>query len=463
MRHVILGSDTPLGSSILRVLVLIADQEIICCNPDGTIPTDVPTTNIITFNVDIRKKNMLAAVIKKDDIIYNAQLIDNEDLLDKNVVDLHVQGLINLLKIGNEKEVKKIISYIPQKITWDVPLNADEETILFASTDYQKSLLSTLAVAENYMEGKNYDLLQVTDESLKESNEPNLPTAPPEEIEVDDEDDSDSGGSEIENSTLSHNEEINDENEAAPIAPPTLGIEESTGINPPSLGGPKLESDLSQKVETDSEVKPEANPENEDENEEDLLYEDEESNEIETTHDSNEEILDLDTSVPLVIARIARFYGPFDEGITKSYCKAIRLQRIKVIGKLKNQISWINPLDAGRAMIIMGDAKVTQNQYNIIGFNATVMELLIELGNVNHSKTKIRKRFYFIQSLIIKIKSLMGKVGILKQINYEEVFGRNKIQVYSDEKARNSWGWKPKYNLNTTSKDSLNWFVNHVL
>lgn len=463
MRHVILGSDTPLGSSILRVLVSIADQEIICCNPDGTIPTDVPTTNIITFNVDIRKKNMLAAVIKKDDIIYNAQLIDNEDLLDKNVVDLHVQGLINLLKIGNEKEVKKIISYIPQKITWDVPLNADEETILIASTDYQKSLLSTLAVAENYMEGKNYDLLQVTNESLKESNEPTLPTAPPEEVEVDDEDDSDNGGSEIENSILSHNEEINDENETAPIAPPTLGVEESTGINPPSLGGPKLESDLSQKIESDSEVRPEANPENEDENEEDLLHYDEESNEIETTQINNDEILDLDTSVPLVIARIARFYGPFDEGITKSYCKAIRLQRIKVIGKLKNQISWINPLDAGRAMIIMGDTKVTQNQYNIIGFNATVMELLIELGNVNHSKTKIRKRFYFTQSLIIKIKSVLGKAGILKQINYEEVFGRNKTQVYSDNKARKSWRWKPKYNLNTTSKDSLNWFVNHVL
>ena len=52
-----------------------------------------------------------------------------------------------------------------QKISWDVPLDADEDTVLIPSTEYQKSLLTTLSVAEHYMEKKYYDILNLEKES----------------------------------------------------------------------------------------------------------------------------------------------------------------------------------------------------------------------------------------------------------------------------------------------------------
>ena len=102
MRHVILGSDTTLGSSILRVLVSIGNQEIVCCNPDGIIPTDVPTTNITTFNVDIRNIKMLEAILQEGDILYNAQVFDDENVISQDFDELHVLGLENLLKIDRK-------------------------------------------------------------------------------------------------------------------------------------------------------------------------------------------------------------------------------------------------------------------------------------------------------------------------------------------------------------------------
>ncbi|OLS28730.1 MAG: hypothetical protein HeimC2_04600 [Candidatus Heimdallarchaeota archaeon LC_2] len=441
MRHVILGSDTPMGASILRVLVSLGDQEVVCCNPDGIIPTDVPTTNIITFNVDIRKKNMLSAVLKKDDIVYNAQLLDNEDLISNNLIDLHVQGLINLLNVGNEKEVKKIISYLPQKISWEVPLDADEDTVLIPSTEYQKSLLTTLSVAEHYMENKYYDILNLEKE--------------PSQIEVNDK------SEEIEDlrteTTEDFEEHVTDEKLSG--GPPSLDSTKTPELGLPNLG-PSLDPNGSEDNGINIEINEETNIDDSPLDKENKAIEEQK---LSSNSEIEEELPILDTSVPLVIARMARFFGPFDEGLTKSYCKAIRLQRIKVIGKLKKKISWINPLDAGRAMTKIADEKVLQNQYNIVGFNATVLELLEELGKVNYSKTKIRKKFYFTRSILIRIKSLIAKIGFIKSINYEEVYGRNKTQVYSDNRALKSWGWKPKYDLGKTSKDSLNWYVNHIL
>ena len=165
----------------------------------------------------------------------------------------------------------------------------------------------------------------------------------------------------------------------------------------------------------------------------------------------------------LIIARISRFYGPFDYSITKKICQAIRLQRMTIVGKLRKKISWINPLDAGRAMIIMGDDKVKQGQYNISGFEATGSELIDTLEQINYSKTKIRRKFFFIANIKAKIKLKVSELGFINRIEFDEIYGLNRSQVFSVTKAQSAWSWKPKYDLIITSKDSLNWFVNHVL
>jgi nucleoside-diphosphate-sugar epimerase len=454
VRHVILGSDTTLGSSILRVLVSIGNQEIVCCNPDGIIPTDIPTTNITTFNVDIRNMQMLEAILQEGDIIYNAQIYDDENILSLNFDNLHVTGLKNLLHIANQKKIKKIVSYLPQKISWDIPDNATEETELIPSTKYQKSLHKTLEAANLYF---SQELFKDGNSSTQEV----LHLDPPDDVlEVEE-------LTESEPADENKNQDRDNNTEDTEVIEEDEGVDHpSLAVSPPSLSpSPPSLAASPPSLTTSSEDQETSNPETT-ESEDQPKSKDEDHSDDDEEPSLSEEMLefeDIGYDVPLVIARISRFYGPFDYSITKKVCQSVRLQRMKVIGRLKKKISWINPLDAGRAMIIMADEKVKQGQYNINGFEATGVELIAAMDEINHSKTRIRRRLYLFSNFIVKFKLILSKLGFVNRIALDEIYGLNKTQVYSDEKARESWKWKPKYNLRTTSKDSLNWFVNHVL
>ncbi|MHA2097307.1 MAG: hypothetical protein ACW99A_01365 [Candidatus Kariarchaeaceae archaeon] len=468
MRHVILGSDTTMGSSILRVLVSIGNQEIVCCNPDGIIPTDVPTTNITTFNVDIRNSQMLEAIIQEGDIVYNAQIYDDENVITHNFEELHVNGLTNLLDIGNRKKIRKIISYIPQKISWNIPIGATEETELFPKTKYQKSLSRTLGIVEQYLSKElfeNTEILEIESEiEIEDNNEEiiELKEKSINEIEGNNEEIIDLGEETVdviedeENFENTTSGEI-PESLTTKVQPPSLSTSPPSLASPPSLSvtPPTLGSSPNQTKDIDP-ISKKSDKNKSDQEEEGL--EEENDNAMEEIQEEYNKY-----EVPLVIARVSRFYGPFDYTLTKKICQGVRLQRMSITGKLRREISWINPLDAGRAMIIMGDQKVKEGQYNISGFNATGSELIAALERVNYSKTKIKRRFFFIANFVIKIKNIFAKMGLVNRIEFNEIYGFNRTQVFSDLKAQTEWNWKPKYDMETTSKDSLNWYVNHVL
>ncbi|MCE7736031.1 MAG: hypothetical protein GPJ54_14205 [Candidatus Heimdallarchaeota archaeon] len=430
VRHVILGSDTTLGSSILRVLVSIGNQEIVCCNPDGMIPIDVPTTNITTFNVDVRNSQMLEAILQEGDVVYNAQVFDDENVISQDFEKLHVSGLKNILKVANQKNVKKVVSFLPQKISWNIPDKASEATELIPFTNYQKSLHKTLQMTNLYFEQTLFEDVIIENEN---------------EDEVDIDNGTSDETESAEHEEISVNEVSDEEIESQEIVssspkPPSLQV------TPPSLGNSSTSTDSSDEKQSPIADDP-------------TLIEDNQENSLEV--DISEEEPKYD--VPLVVARISRFYGPFDYTITKKVCQGIRLQRISIVGKLRKKISWINPLDAGRAMIIMGDDKVKQGPYNITGFEATGSELIEAMEQINYSKTKIRRKLFFISNINTKIKMVFSKLGIINRIEFDEIYGLNRKQVYSDQRAQSEWNWKPKYDLTVTSKDSLNWFVNHVL
>jgi nucleoside-diphosphate-sugar epimerase len=125
-------------------------------------------------------------------------------------------------------------------------------------------------------------------------------------------------------------------------------------------------------------------------------------------------------------------------------------------------ISWINPLDAARAMIILADTNLSFSrlQYNINGFTASCIDLLEKLDELNHSNLKLKTRILLFQKFKHWFKKVLTLVGKSNDRRYYLHLAYNTRQTFDDTHARKEWNWEPKYDLEKTLKDSLNWYLN---
>ncbi|MHA2089465.1 MAG: hypothetical protein ACW98K_01295 [Candidatus Kariarchaeaceae archaeon] len=408
MRHVILGSNTLVGSSIIRVLESLDEPDIIACNPMATLPDSISGKNVTVVKADTIDPYSLMEVLQEEDIVYNTQILENEDAISEDADLQHIIGWINLLGIATHRKVGKIICYTPQLLGWKVIPNSTEESSFQKSSSYHKSIQELIRITKLYWDGEDFGWSGDSIQDLLSKNQ-------------------------------SPSEEEDNNEESVGSGP----VPQSSGPTPPNIEGPQAPVGLP----TPPVVTAKPSDETESESEE-VLVDDEDQ---------------VEERIPVLIVRIARLFGPFDRDVTETFCRAVRLQRISVVGKINAPISWCNPNDAGRAMIMLSDKDIEQGQFLINGFNATPIEILESLDRVNHSSIKMKRQLLIIRKFKHYMLNALGKVGINYHSQYSKLVRLNVTQLFDDKLAQTTWDWTPRWDLDSTAKEAFNWYVNHVL
>lgn len=421
----VLGCNTQIGVALSRVLGTLDGLDIILCSPSGKIPMGIAVDRVSAAAADILDPYTLLDIFQEDDIVYNAQVLDDKDDLDDVEFTNHL-GLINLLGIATISKVKRLVTYLPGIRGWEVPLDATENTIHNNPSQYHKITNRAIELLSNYKEGKKFGW---SDKQLVQW------------IEFRDGKEDTQNANPID-STVSE-----------PVAPttgptpPSIGLPQApSGPTPPNIGLPQPPS-----LDTDSptEISP-APPVGED-----IDVEVEEI--IEETIEVN-----LDR-VEIVVALTGRLFGAFDMDLTKNFCECVRLERMTIIGKWNRQISWIVPEDAARAILIMGDLTVEPDIYNIFSFTASPIQILSELDSQNYSTLKLRKRSMFFARIRGKLCHKLSLIHLCKPKSFDQILKFNITQVLNQDLAISKWDWEPKFNLKSATENALSWYINHVI
>jgi hypothetical protein len=374
------------------------------------------------------------------------------------------------LGISTQAEVARIVTYIPQQLGWEVPEKAKEDDKQFHPSPVQKTYRRALEIIESYVQGDSYGwnpenlakfIISAEETAQLESE---LEEEPEESEDIID---TVSGPKPSAGPQLSTGPSLNDQKSTqTPGAGPSLGPKLQTG---PKLdtgtSGPKMptlkspeETDLDnldQETDRDSNKSEDESDDEEDNNEVNEDIQEQKVNKL------LQELTEMER-VDVVVSRIPRLFGPTVKEPVIRYCEGIRLQRLSIVGAGKQPISWINPLDAARSMIIMGDPSIDFDyyQYNVNGFTASCTEILKELDRVNHSNVKLTHKFLITQRMKHWIKSIFSVLGIKNNNSYYNYLRYNSSQTFDDSRARKEWDWEPKYSFQQTMKDSLNWYLN---
>ena len=410
----VLGCNTQIGVALSRVLGTLDGFDIILCSPSGKIPMGIAVDRVSAAAADILDPYTLLDIFQEDDIVYNAQVLDDKDDLDDVEFTNHL-GLINLLGIATISKVKRLVTYLPGIRGWDVPFGATEGAVHNNPSKYHNITNRAIELIRNYREGEKFGW---SDKQLVQW------------IEFRD------GKEEPEN--------INPKvpSVTRPVAPALS----SSGPTPPTIGLPQAPS-------LDENSPPEISPATAEEEE----IEGEEEEIIEETIE-----IDLDR-VEIVVALTGRLFGAFDMELTKNLCECVRLERMTIIGKWNKPISWIVPEDAARAILIMSDHTVEPDMYNVFSFTATPMEILTELDSQNYSKLKIRRRSVFFARIRGSICQKLSLMHLCKPKPFDRILNFNTTQVLNQDHAIDKWDWEPKFNLKIAVKNALNWYINHVI
>ncbi len=161
----------------------------------------------------------------------------------------------------------------------------------------------------------------------------------------------------------------------------------------------------------------------------------------------------------LAVARLGRIFGSYDHTITVEYCDAVRRGKLTVNGEINKQISWITPIDIGRALIILGDKTVPTGEYNMNSFIASPLEIIKQLDKQNHSKTLITHLDIKKELWRVKINNLLAGFGIGKMKETVSLFKYNVEQIFPDTEARNRWKWYPRYDFQKAIEDAFLWYI----
>ena len=459
MRHVIVGSDTVIGSSIVRLLGSIKADNIIAVSRSGMIPEGVDPKIVEPKFGDVIDLYILNDIFQEDDIIYHCQIVSDERSSKEEAELINKIGFQNLLGIASLSKVQKIVIAFPQALGYDLPKTADENELGKTVSPIQKTLRNARETALNYINDESFGWAKTNiakfakqaEEAELRRKEQEAQEKAKEDADTSNEEDTDSDSSNGGSSS----------GPSMPSSGPSLGGSSSGPSMPssgPSLGGSSTDGSVSNLDDVNNSSELELS-------DTDKVNDDSPSEEeVDTFEDEQLHELKLDR-VPLILARLGRIFGPFDPDLTSQYCKGVRLQRMEVFGEIDYQISWINPIDGARAMIILGDPKteIKPGEFLVNGFNASPREILKTLDKINHSTidltinpiTKERYKHY--------LKSIVSKLGFKVEDNYYHYLSFNRRQVFNDYKVRNAIGWEPNYGLKRTAKDAFNWFSSHQI
>ncbi len=429
MRHVVLGCNTQIGVALSRVLGTLDGFDIILCSPNGKIPKGIAVDRVSAAAADILDPYTLLDIFQEGDIVYNAQVLDDKDDFDDVEFSNHL-GLINLLGIATISKVRRLVTYLPGIRGWDVPFEVTENAAQGNPSEYHSITNRAIELIGNYRDGEKFGW---SDKQLVQW------------IEFRDGKDSSSTNTEISNKSSEPNPSaspplIGMPQPASGPTPPVL----SSGPTPPVIGLPQAPS-------LGPTSPPELSPAIEEE-----VIEDEEIIE--------EEVVEIDLDrVEILVAMTGRLFGAFDMDLTKNFCECVRLERMTIIGKWNNQISWLVPEDAARAILIMGDSTVEPDIYNIFSFTASPMEILAELDKQNYSTLKLRKRSMFFARIRNNICKKLSKLHLCRPRSFDHILKFNMMQVLNQDHAINKWDWEPKFDLKSATENALNWYINHVI
>jgi len=496
MRIVIFGADQLIGSSIYRFMIkLRLTEEIVICTVSGDLPNGVVQRENI-YQADIRKKDDIRNIIQEGDIIYNGQVDVSETNYSNpfGKISLHNQGLINLLGIANEKNAKRIITYIPAFLSWQgkkKPIN--EKTVQRVNDEIHHSFRTALDTCMNYW-NKNYygyfdeDQLNEIQEFSEKENELEKSSGGPAGISTRLDNKPDSGSGTSAPSGLAQS------TTGSPLFGPTKNLEEKDDTNieiSDRKEGGFLEDSKDKTINKENHSDGVNPTENKNEklernNDKDSLVD---LNEVkggstgsfakgkETKSSSVDNIRELDDSeinkdlqfmdkesfrTKLIVIRGGRIFGPFEEELTPKLWKGVKIQRLEMYGSGKKMVSWIHPEDIAIAMIQSSNFNL-EVEYMVKSFDISAYDLIKKMDEFNMSKTEIKKKSYFLESLKFFIRTLLTPDGLIPGKEFGRYFMMNRGYIIDESKAKKDMKWAGQHSLETAVEESFNWFNDYYI
>ncbi len=164
----------------------------------------------------------------------------------------------------------------------------------------------------------------------------------------------------------------------------------------------------------------------------------------------------------LSILRPGFYFGAFDRELTFEFCKGVKLQRISLPSSGKNKISWITELDLSRAIALLIN-KSSEGMFSFKSFDASPIELLEAMSDVNHSEIEIERT----DSLFSKAKSSFSNFLNRNILESDYKFTRKSLFsnefTLNDEDTISTLAWKAKDDPISSSEAVFDWFTRYIL
>lgn len=152
--------------------------------------------------------------------------------------------------------------------------------------------------------------------------------------------------------------------------------------------------------------------------------------------------------------------GPGDKANTLKLLKAIRNEKMPFNPPGRN--SYIDVRDLVSAIIFLLDKNFKKDQFIVISENYSFKEMNSIIAKELNSKSPSRVIPKIYEPLFAILALLIEKIHKNPPITYENIFMAFQNRVHSSDKIM-KLGWKPKYELSQTVRDSWNWIegMNH--
>ena len=515
MRIVIFGADHLIGASVLRFLIkLRISDEIVICSETGDLPDGVVQRENI-FTADIRKKEDLRSIIQEGDIIYNGQIytetMDYSDVFSK--LNLHRNGLINLIGVANEKKAKRVITYIPAFLSWlkiKEPITENTHQHLIDEIHYTYS--AALEVCQNYWKKAYYGYLP---ESIAGDIVMNRTSDPTQDGESTGKSTRGLGqGGPSSNTSGNSNGGPATKSAGGPnLGGPSSNISGNPNGGPatksaggPNLGGPssntsgnpngepatksagepnlggvasgdskedKEESNeskeyavvKSEKKDDTEEIKEEGKKKgkNEDNTHEAELEGEEEKAAVSgESEDEDPLIREEDFETKLIAIRGGRIFGPFEEEITPLLWKGVKIQKLEIHGSGSKVMSWVHPEDIAVAMIQASNFDV-EGDFMVKSFDISTRELIKKMDTFNYSTTQISFKSNLLLNIKLFFRRIFNPDALMVDVDLGTKFALSKGYVIDETKAVKSMRWASQHPLDVTIEESFDWFNDYYI
>ncbi len=492
VRIVIFGADHLIGASVLRFLIkLRVSDEIVICSETGNLPDGVVQRENI-FKADIRKKEDLRSIIQEGDIIYNGQIytetMDYSDVFSK--LNLHRNGLINLIGVANEKKAKRVITYIPAFLSWlkiKEPITENSHQHVIDEIHYTYS--SALEVCQNYWKKSYYGYLpesiagDVALESASESTQDGESTGkstggPVQGGPV--------GGSSGKPSAVMKSSggpslggpssDPSGKQSEKPSEEPTTESAEAPDLGGATSGDSKEDKEesneskeyavvKSEKKDDTEEIKEEGKKKgkNEDNTHEAELEGEEEKAAVSgESEDEDPLIREEDFETKLIAIRGGRIFGPFEEEITPLLWKGVKIQKLEIHGSGSKVMSWVHPEDIAVAMIQASNFDV-EGDFMVKSFDISTKELIKKMDTFNYSTTKISFKSNLLLNIKLFFRRIFNPDAIMVDVDLGMRFALSKGYVIDETKAVKFMRWASQHPLDVTIEESFDWFNDYYI